>query len=408
VTERLVWPPEVAERLATSLQKDWAAAVCAETQGVDLAATTVWLRPNVKAGAAAARFGFDVWHEWVETWRDVDAMGLPGVEVEMTRMSVEDVPHDIPFALRVAGPDAGLTLLGRLGGALPPFDLGRARRVAGELYAAGALLSPGTLKRVYKLPDSDVRVLVLAVGWLRDHPDLGAWTARQLPIPRVHSKWLEQNGPLLRVVSGRDVYAEVRPRPAVVHLTYVDPKYLATGGRRHDAWTTGDAHDLAYVPRTVLVVENRDSRLWFPPVASTLVVEGGGKAAASLLADVSWIRQAETVVYWGDIDADGFAILDQFRRALAAPGEDGTPGRTVTSILMDGPTAQRYASLGVSNDKNGQPIPASSARLGGLDPHETAAYHGIATAGPAEFRRIEQERIPGEHAKAALLALLQA
>jgi hypothetical protein len=176
---------------------------------------------------------------------------------------------------------------------------------------------------VARLSDIDARVLTKAVGWLAEHPDLSGSTARQVDAPEMHSKWLEHHGGVLREVTGRDLRAELRPRLAVVHLTYVDPEYLATGARRHDAWTTGDAHDLPYSPRTVLVVENRDSRLWFPAVEGALVVEGGGKAAASLLADVPWVRQAENVVYWGDIDADGFAILDQFRRVLAAPGDDG-------------------------------------------------------------------------------------
>lgn len=411
MTERLVWPPEAAERLAAGLKEGWAAAVCAETQGAGPAPTTISLRPNVTAGTAAARFGFDVWHEWAETWRDVEAARLPGVAVETRRMSVEGVPDDVPAVLRVAGPDACLALLDHLGGVRPSVDLARARLVASYLHGAGASLTPAVLKRVCKLPDTDVGMLVSTVDWLRQNPDLGAWTARQLWIPGVHSKWLEQNGPLVRAVSGRDVDAEVRQRPAVVHLTYVDPEYLASGRRRHDAWTTGDVHDLAYVPRTVLVVENRDSRLWFPEVPGTLVVEGGGKAAASLLAGVPWVRRAETVVYWGDIDADGFAILDHLRRALAAPVEGGAPGRAVASILMDGPAVQRYAHLGVSTDRYGQPIPSSSVHLAALDSTETVAYHAVATAGPAEFRRIEQERIHGVDplaARSALLGLLGA
>ncbi|WP_425302760.1 DUF3322 domain-containing protein, partial [Nocardia cyriacigeorgica] len=46
--------------------------------------------------------------------------------------------------------------------------------------------------------------------WLRDHPDVSAWTARQLPVPGMHSKWLETHGALLETVTSRDVRAEVR------------------------------------------------------------------------------------------------------------------------------------------------------------------------------------------------------
>lgn len=408
MTERLV-PPEVAgAQLAERIRTGWAAAVCAEVYDTEPFQVTVRIRPGVTAGAAAARFGFDVWHEWVEAWRDVADVGLPDVEILTREMTVERVRADIPAQVRVTGLDAAVALVQRLGGKPPPVDLESARAVAGRLRAAGAVLTPPALRKACTLSDADVGMLARAVTWLADHPDIGGWTARQLPIPGVHSKWLEANGSLLRDVSGRDVREEVRPRLAVVHLTYVHPAYLKTGGRRHDAWTTGDVHDIAYPPRTVLVVENRDSRLWFPPLADAVVVEGGGRAAASLLAGIPWIRRAENIVYWGDLDSDGFAILDHFRRMMAVPADDGSPGRDVASILMDAVALRRYEPLGVSTDQDGRPIPPSSAHLEGLSTDERAAYHAVATAGPAPFRRIEQERIPGDDARAALLDLLRA
>ncbi|WP_454855151.1 Wadjet anti-phage system protein JetD domain-containing protein [Promicromonospora soli] len=407
MTERLVSLEEAGAQLAEKVRAGWAAGVCAEVHGTEPFRAAVRLRPGVSAGAAAGRLGFDVWHEWVEAWRDVDAARLPGVEVATGGMTVEGVRAAIPVELRVTGLDAAVVLVRHLGGP-PPADLGPARAVARRLHAAGAVLTPPALRKACKLPDADVGMLARAVEWLADHPDIGGWTARQLPVPGVHSKWLEANASLLRDVSGRAVRDEVRPRLAVVHLTYADPGYLATGGRRHDAWTTGDVHDIAYAPRTVLVVENRDSRLWFPPLEDALVVEGGGRAAASLLAGVPWVRRAANIVYWGDIDSDGFAILDHFRRVMAAPADDGSPGRDVSSILMDAAALRRYELLGVSTDQDGRPIPPSSAHLAGLSADERAAYHAVATAGPAQFRRIEQERIPGEDARAALLELLRA
>ena len=406
MTERLVLPQQAGSRLAGKIARDWAAAVCAELEGGESYRVTIRLRPGVSTGAAVARLGFDVWYDWAEAWREVGVADLPGIEIVAQRVVVERVPVDAPVELIATGLDAALAAVRQAGGTTPMVGLDRARAVARRLRAAGAGLAPGTLKGACKLSDADVEVLADAVTWLAGHPDLSGWTARQLPMPGMHSKWLEANAQLLREVTGRDVLEEVRPRLAVVHLTYVDPTYLATGGRRHDAWTTGDVHDLAYEPRTVLVVENRDSRLWFPPVDGTIVVEEGGKAAASRLSDIPWIRRVENVVYWGDIDADGFVILAHFRRALAAPGRAGEPGRAVSSILMDGPTAQRYAALGVSTDPDGRPIPPSSARLAGLTSGETAAYHTVATAGPAEFRRIEQERIPEDDVLIALSAVL--
>jgi hypothetical protein len=423
VSARLVAPREAGARVAAAITKQWAAAVCAEVAGAEAAGAepestevtgvqpfrvSFGLRPGVRTGPHVARFGSDLWHEWTESWHDVADERLPGVEVGVSRIVVEDVGSHVPVKLMVAGLDAALALVRTVGGAVPEVDLDRVRTIARQLREAGAVLTPATLRSAAALPDVDVRVLIKAVPWQAEHPDLSGSTARQVDAPEMHSKWLERHGRVLREVTGRDLRAELRPRLAVVHLTYVDPGYLATGARRHDAWTTGDVHDLAYSPRTVLVVENRDSRLWFPPVEGALVVEGGGKAAASLLADVPWVRRAENVVYWGDIDADGFAILDHFRGALAAHSDDGAPGRGVASILMSAMAAERYAHLGVSTDKDGRPIPPSSTHLARLTADETAAYYLVATAGQAEFRRIEQERLPESDAQAALVTLLAA
>lgn len=101
--------------------------------------------------------------------------------------------------------------------------------------------------------------------------------------------------------------------------------------------------------------------LWFPPVPDTIVVEGGGKAAAATLSTIPWLRAAEHVVYWGDMDADGYAILDRFRAAAAA--QDGAPGRSVPSILMEGTDLHRYARHGVGHDRNGRRIDPCTTRL---------------------------------------------
>ncbi len=93
------------------------------------------------------------------------------------------------------------------------MDLARARTLASSLRSTGAVLTPATLQTVYRLGADDAEVLLSAVTWLRQNPDAGAWTARQLPVPGMHTKWLDTHGALLRDVAGRDVRDEVRPRP---------------------------------------------------------------------------------------------------------------------------------------------------------------------------------------------------
>ncbi|GAA4224112.1 hypothetical protein GCM10022254_02900 [Actinomadura meridiana] len=401
MTPRLVTPAEAVESLRRKVHRKWATAVCADLGIGEPVTFSVPLRPGVSTGSAVARTGHAAWHEWHMRWREFADRCPTGVEIVRRPVSVQGVTDDYPATL-VTSLDAAVALVSESGP--PPVDIGRARALARSLRATGAVLSQATVRAAYQLADDDTEVLLSAVAWLRRNPDASAWTARQLAVPGMHTKWLDTHGTLLRDVAGRDVRNEVRSRPAVLHLTYVDPGHLASGRRRHDAWTTGDTHDVAYRPRIVLVVENRDSRLWFPPVRDTIVVEGSGKAAAALLANVPWIRAADHIAYWGDIDADGYAILDRFRAALAKPAPDDAPPKPVTSILMDATDLHTYARHGVNHDKSGRPLGPSATVLPHLTEAEATAYNTIATAGPTPFRRIEQEAIPLPNAATRLLA----
>ncbi|RSM74712.1 hypothetical protein DMB66_01095 [Actinoplanes sp. ATCC 53533] len=404
----LVTPQEAVAAVRGKVEQRWAEAVCAELGVGDRVEFSVRLRPGVRTGKAVERLGHTTWHGWHMQWRDFSSRLPAGVEVVRTAVTIRGVAGDFPAVLN-ADLDGAATLIADTHDDAEPatVELGQARALASTLRSAGATLTPATLRAVHGLPANDVDVLINAVAWLRRHPDAGNWTLRQLPVPGMHTKWLDTHGALLRDVAGRDVRDEVRPRLTVIHLTYVDLCHAASGRRRHDAWTTGDVHDIAYQPRVILVVENRDSRLWFPPVSDTIVVEGGGKAAAALLANVPWIRSADHVVYWGDIDADGYAILDHFRAALAVPAPDGAPAKHVTSILMEATDLHHYSQHGVNHDKAGRPIKPSPELLPHLTEAETIAYNTIATAGPTPFRRIEQEAIPLTHAATRLLGILE-
>lgn len=401
MTGRLVQPAEALAALRDKARKRWAEAVCAEYGVGEPVTFSVPLRPGVGNGADVGRLGHGVWHEWTAAWRAFAENVPKGIRVEHKPVTIQRVAGPFPATLVAADLDHALDH------AAPGApDTARARDLAASLSDAGARLRPALLRAAYDLPPADAEMLHGVIVWLSENPDVSSWTARQLPVPGLHSKWLEKHGGLLRQATGRDVRTEVRERPAVVHLTYVCPTYASDGGRRHDAWTTDDGHELAYVPRTVLVVENRDSRLWFPEVERAVVVEGGGKAAASLLSDVAWVRRAEHLVYWGDMDADGYAILDRFRSVMGQPSASGQPARAVPSILMDDTDLAAYARHGVLTDKNGMPLKPSSVRLSHLTADETAAYDAITTAGEVPFRRIEQELIPLQVAAERLRTLV--
>lgn len=396
----LLSPSDVASVIAGKLSKSWAERVCAEVLKEPKNPVRCPVRPNIKTQADVERIGIGRWSEWCLTWKDNDLAAQPGVHCDNSEITVWGVTSTQPYAVIADSLESGLRMIRQFPECSLGIDIGRARLIAARFQEEGARLTPRAVKAAYRLPDADVDVAIAAVAWLRDHPDLSTWTIRQLPVPGMHTKWIADHAALIHSLVGREVAKEARPRLSVVHLTYVDPDYRAGGGRHHDAWTAGDCHQLAYRPRFVLVVENRDSRLWFPELAHTIVVEGAGKAAAASLANIEWIMDSEHLVYWGDIDCEGFSILNNFRATMEPLGKH------VDSILMDATAHARYSHLGVDRDQHGTLLKPTNVRLPHLRGAECEGYARVATLGNAGFRRIEQERIPLEDAVRAMTHVL--
>jgi hypothetical protein len=132
-------------------------------------------------------------------------------------------------------------------------------------------------------------------------------------------------------------------------------------------------------------------------VTGGVCVEGGGFGGATAAA-LPWLVEAPLLVYWGDIDAAGYEILDGFRG-------DGVPA---SSMLMDLVTFERYERYGTSLDRRGNTLgPGTRRDLPHLDAAERTLYHALTDPAWKRHRRIEQERIPLADALAAL-RLLQA
>lgn len=104
-----------------------------------------------------------------------------------------------------------------------------------------------------------------------------------------------------------------------------------------------------------------------------VAMHGGGFAVAAV-AEIGWVRAAP-MLYWGDLDSAGFAILHRLR----AHHDD------VTSVLMDVDTLRAHRDLWVSDPK---PTRAVTDNLTG---REREASEALREEGDL---RLEQERIP--------------
>ncbi|MFD0632371.1 Wadjet anti-phage system protein JetD domain-containing protein [Catenulispora yoronensis] len=186
--------------------------------------------------------------------------------------------------------------------------------------------------------------------------------------------------------------------PSRIHFTYLDPDYRASGARIHDSATVGDAFTPPYEPHIVIISENKDTAIHFPPLPGGIAVEGdgfGGKTAAAF----DWLTGARHLLYWGDIDAHGFEILNGWR-------DDGV---LVTSILMDQDTYEAYEPFGTSTDRNGKLLKADAPKaLAHLTDAERVVYENLLSPALPGHRRIEQERIPLHDAHAAVLRAVAA
>jgi hypothetical protein len=124
----------------------------------------------------------------------------------------------------------------------------------------------------------------------------------------------------------------------------------------------------------VIVVENKVSLLSLPPMHRTLALGGLGNGVTQL-SSISWLQTCE-VFYWGDLDADGFRILDRLRGVLPH----------LKSRLMDQAIVDQFRHLATKG--NGD----ETTDTPNLCQSELHCYHYLCR----ENLRIEQEHLPSE------------
>lgn len=126
---------------------------------------------------------------------------------------------------------------------------------------------------------------------------------------------------------------------------------------------------------TVFIVENETTYLAFPPQTAGMVILGGGYAVTQLTS-LRWLHDRR-LVYWGDLDTHGFAILDRLRRALPH----------TESILMDRSTLTAHRGQWVKESKpTREPLPS-------LTDEESDLYQSLVDDDFGHGVRLEQERV---------------
>lgn len=243
--------------------------------------------------------------------------------------------------------------------------------------------------RLEQLTQTDFELVCDVARYAQDH-DIDGLTPRQVPLAGLSAKWLEKKTRLsvIRSITGKAI--DLAERPRQIDFAYLDPDYLATEGRRFDSRVEGDLSRPAYVPTTVIIVENIDCmRFWPTEIEGAICVFGAGHAAAKTLVNVGWIRQCPNILYWGDLDCDGFQILDEVRAS----------GIDAASIGMGRKEYYAYEKFGTDLSPNGAFLRSLDSRqmrlkqetLTHLTDEELKVWRLCAAEG--SVRRIEQERM---------------
>lgn len=378
-----------AARTVERSLRDWAAGV-----GVD-AAVEIPLHPPTERAALA---DLPQAMGWAREWREVDDRGTGGqdaVEVVWGERRWPSVgAQRVPERCVLRGSDA----IAAFAGTAHRRTWQRLRARADELRARlgspdplGSLGALGSAIRTHARTieaygDDEFATLLDVVDWLVEHPASGR-RIRQLPIRGIDTKWLEGHRGVVEsfvaAVTGDDSLGLLESQ-SLVRVRFLDPA-LRPGGLLDVAATVDQLAALHVAPATVFVFENLETMLSMPELAGAVVVHGSGYAVTRL-GGIPWISEGR-VVYWGDLDSDGFRILDLLR---ATCGD-------VTSVLMDEMTLVEFADLWVPETRQ---VPGEFGLLG---TEERRALARIRAEGGV---RLEQERIPWAHAFAALESTL--
>lgn len=231
--------------------------------------------------------------------------------------------------------------------------------------------------------------LLATYAWLHAHRGSGKYL-REISVPGVDTKFAERHRATLAALLGVASTATgfltglgLQAKPELVRLR-VCPTLRLPPPLSELAVRADELAALQIAPRAVLVCENEITYLSVPVPSDGAVIWGKG-FEVDRIGRLPWLADVD-VVYWGDLDTHGFAILDRLRAWLPH----------TRSVLMDRET------LLVHRDRWGTDATPTRATLTRLTPDEHALYVDLVGDHLGDRVRLEQERIDWSWAEQSL------
>jgi hypothetical protein len=135
---------------------------------------------------------------------------------------------------------------------------------------------------------------------------------------------------------------------------------------------------------SVFITENLMNFLTLPLLKNTIAVWSGGGFNISYLRNIEWLRDKQ-FYYWGDIDAQGFQILNQCRNYFP----------NAVAVMMDPETLANFPPR--------QGVPAKNQILSHLTEDELKLYNYLRV----NNLRLEQEQITQKFAEERIKEIFQ-
>jgi len=237
--------------------------------------------------------------------------------------------------------------------------------------------------------------LLKVADWFIAHPNPDIYI-RQIDLTGIDSKFIEQHTAQLTVLLDTllpssaitpcekkfELRYGLRYDQHLIRFRLLDPA-LALSGFTDLTLPLEDFCRLNLNVDTVYITENKVNGLAFPQAARSMVIFSLGYGIVSLSRAV-WLK-SKRLVYWGDLDTHGFAILSHCRALFP---------QTV-SMLMDSDTLTANRSLCVTEASPVKEMPT------GLTASEHAVWAAL-TPTEGSSLRLEQERIPYRQLEACL------
>jgi hypothetical protein len=320
--------------------------------------------------------------EWAGEW---ERAGNGPLRVEYKKVGGRHVGFNmIPCRAWVDGYDQAWALLGVLGEVRRFTEMAEATRESCPRLVPWVTRHP---MKALQLSAAWEQVLG-TVRWIDERQRPGMYL-RQVDVPGVDTKFIERHrGVLIQLLDLQlapdridaaaidfSVRYGFRRKPGYVRFRCPD---ICGAGFCGFSEMSVRLDEFAAAPpgiTRVYVVENEITYLAFPLLEGAMVIFGAGYAV-SVLEPLGWLAGLD-LVYWGDIDTHGFAILDRLRQRFPH----------ARSMLMDRATLLAHRDQWVTEPSR------STSSLDFLDAEEAQLCHHLAADALGPSVRLEQERV---------------